>query len=380
MMRKPYLIFALTLVWLWPLQPAAQERAPQAAPGFNPQVAQERGTVRIQGRDNLGDDGPVAPGQEVLLDHPEEMRAFIQNISDYARKLKPNFVVMPLNAQDLLIKNPEEEEENRLAPARTFMKAIDGMVVEGLFYGERKIDRPRNKERLTALLKLIEVAQRSRLRIMVVDYAKSRKIVDQSYKANAKKGFVSFAANAHGLDLAAIPPYPRRPINENPKSVLSLKDVKNFLYLRESLRFGRQDEFAMKMHDTNYDMVIVDVFHGRKPLSKRAVETLKYKKTGGRRLVLAYMNIGTAASYDFYWKKEWREGSPRWINTPLRDDPDRYYVEYWNPEWQKVITGNPKSFLYGIVRQGFDGVLIDGIKAAKYFSGGGEDEEEDSNQ
>ena len=99
-------------------------------------------------------------GQEVLLDHPEEMRAFIQDISSYARRLKPNFAITVLNAQNLLIKNPEEEEENRRAPARTFMKSIDAMVVEGLFFGERRVDQPRNKERLDFLLKQIDIAKR----------------------------------------------------------------------------------------------------------------------------------------------------------------------------------------------------------------------------
>jgi len=130
------------------------------------------------------------------------------------------------------------------------------------------------------------------------------------------------------------------------------------------------------MHDTNYDMVVVEVFHGRRPLSRRAVETLKYKKIGTKRLVLAYMDVGSAAAYHYYWQPGWREGSPAWISAPQRDDPDRYRVEFWQPDWQQVIFGDTNSFTYGLIAQGFDGVVIDGLDTVQYFEGGGEEEEE----
>ena len=178
-----------------------------------------------------------------------------------------------------------------------------------------------------------------------------------------------------GQELNRLPEHPSRPFNENPSSVVSLGQVKNFAQIRESSPFGVQQEFVLKMHDTNYDLIIVDVFHKRIPLSKRAVETLKYKKTGGRRLVLAHVDIGSAASYLFYWKPRWQEGSPLWISAAFPDDPDKYHVEYWRSEWQQIITGNTKSYIYGIIDQGFDGVVLDGMEGYRFFEGGGELEE-----
>ena len=71
------------------------------------------------------------------------------------------------------------------------------------------------------------------------------------------------------------------------------------------------------------------------------------------------------------------EGSPGWISGPVRDDPDRYYVEFWQPEWQKLIYGDTKSYVYGIIIQGFDGVVIEGIEETyRYFERGGEEPEE----
>jgi uncharacterized protein (TIGR01370 family) len=135
------------------------------------------------------------------------------------------------------------------------------------------------------------------------------------------------------------------------------------------------DQFALKMDETNYDMLAVEVFHGRKPLSRQAVETLKYKKIGAKRLVLAYMDIGSAASYYYYWRPEWREGSPSWIVAAMRDDPDRYNVEYWQNEWQQIFVGDTSSYIYGLIAQGFDGVIIDGLEAYTFFEDNNDDEE-----
>ena len=48
-------------------------------------------------------------------------------------------------------------------------------------------------------------------------------------------------------------------------------------------------------------------------------------------------------------------------------------MEYWQPGWKKLIAGDTNSYIYGIIRQGFDGVLIDGLDAYKFFESGGEE-------
>jgi cysteinyl-tRNA synthetase len=145
--------------------------------------------------------------------------------------------------------------------------------------------------------------------------------------------------------------------------------IQNYAVIRNSAPFGLQSEFTLKMHDTNYEAIFVEVLHGGTPLSRQAVETLKYKKLGARRLVLAYMNVGNAASYHYYWGENWTTGYPPWIDEPLAGEPDHYHVKFWNKGWQNIITGNENSYLYGIIAQGFDGVVIDGADAYKYYEG-----------
>jgi cysteinyl-tRNA synthetase len=226
-------------------------------------------------------------------------------------------------------------------------------------------------------LRLAGIAKDNGLPVIVMDYGTDHKTVDESHRLNRKQGFISTTVHAPLAELGSLPPYPKRPFGEDSKSTLSLKDVSTFAYITNSAAFGRESEFAMKMHGTNYDLMVVDVMHGRKPLSKRAVVTLKYKQIGGKRLVFATANIGAAASYRFYWKDTWREGSPDWISAPLRDDPDSHYVQFWRPEWQRLITGDTKSYIYGLVALGFDGVVLEGMEDAyRFFETGGEEEEE----
>ncbi|MEX2451572.1 MAG: hypothetical protein WD407_12005 [Rhodospirillales bacterium] len=341
-----------------PITQLAQQ-APQTPPP---------GRVRIQGRDQEENATPLPALSP--SDPREAMRQFVQSISTYARGRKQNFYIMTEGGLELLIKkNPVDEKI--VASARTYMRSIDGILVNGLFYGGEAFGQPTDPKILETRIPLVNQAKTNGLKVLVIDYAKSPREVDESLKLNLARGFVPFAANTPRTILNDIPNYPSRPVRENPKSILSLKDVRNFLYLRETGKFGRQDEFSLHLHESNYDLVIVDVFHNRAPLSKQAVETLKYKKVGARRLVFAHIDIGTAASYRYYWNARWREGSPVWIKAPVPGDPDRYFVEFWQPEWRRLVSGNPKSYIFGIIAQGFDGVILEGVDAYRFFEGSG---------
>ena len=339
--------------------------------GWTAAYAQTPGTVRAQGRD-VGTGTQEAPSSgpaQPYFDVREEMRKFVQDISAFAKGYDPNFIVVTQNGLELLSKQ-REGDEDRVAPARTYMLSVDAILQEALYYGVPEPDAATKNERREKLLGLADTATKNGVKVLVIDSARSRGAIDDSYRLNRAKAFVPFVADVPASVTNGLPAYPTRPLDENPSSIVSLNSVKNFLYLRDSKPFGRQDEFALALHGTNYDMIVVDVFHGRTPLSKQAVETLKFKKLGARRLVLAYVNIGTAASHRFYWRSRWREGSPIWISAPLPRDPDQYFVEYWRPEWQSIITGNTDSYVYGVIDQGFDGVVLDGIESYRYFEGG----------
>jgi len=317
---------------------------------------------------------PIPTGLSV--DIRQQMRTFIQSISTFAKRHNRNFSVIARGGLELLIKR-DPVEEIRYSPARTYMRSLDGIMVDGLLYGQRIFGEPTSTVLQGRNQQLLSIGKRNGLKVFVVDYGTDPKAIDDAFRRNKAKGYVSTTAHAPMAELSALPPYPARPFDESSKSIVSMKDVSTFAYIANSQGFGRADEFALKMHDTNYDLLIVDVLHGRKPLSRNAVETLKFKKIGARRLVFATVNIGAAASYRYYWKQTWREGSPSWLNAPVRGDPDSHYVQFWRPEWQRLISGDNKSYVYGLIALGFDGVILEGMEETyRFFETGGEEEEE----
>ncbi|MDA0305392.1 MAG: hypothetical protein O3B76_03795 [Proteobacteria bacterium] len=320
--------------------------------------------------------GPLAAPNALQTDLRQQMRMFIQTISAFARRMRPGFSVLTRGGVELIIKR-DPVDETRIFPSRSYIRAIDGVIQEGLFFREKPFSAAPSEERQVKNLLMTGMAKNNGLRVLVVDYGATPQIVDESRKRNTKLGFTSTTLHMPLAGLGSLPPYPSRPFGESSSSINSLKKISNFAIITNSAAYGSPSEFALKMHDTNFDLLIVDVYHGRKPLSRQAVETLKFKKIGARRLVFATMDIGSAASYRYYWKGNWREGFPDWISAPVRDDPDRNYVQYWRPEWQRIITGDAKSYIYGIIRQGFDGVVLEGVEEAyRFFESGGEEEEE----
>lgn len=90
---------------------------------------------------------------------------------------------------------------------------------------------------------------------------------------------------------------------------------------------------------------------------------MQRKPDGGTRIVLAYLSIGEAEDYRFYWQRTWMAAPPPWLGAENPDWPGNYAVRYWAPEWQTQIFGTPGAYLDAIIAAGFDGVYLDRIDA-----------------
>ena len=67
------------------------------------------------------------------------------------------------------------------------------------------------------------------------------------------------------------------------------------------------------------------------------IEELKVKDNGGKRIVIAYLSIGEAEDYRYYWKKKWNKKKPKWIIKENENWEGNYIVKYWSPEWKNII-------------------------------------------
>jgi cysteinyl-tRNA synthetase len=101
------------------------------------------------------------------------------------------------------------------------------------------------------------------------------------------------------------------------------------------------------------------------PFTSDEIAPLKRKQDGSRRLVLAYLSIGEAESYRYYWKPDWQMATnrPSWLGAENQRWPGDFRVDYANPEWQSLIFGTPESYLDRVIAAGFDGVYLDRVDA-----------------
>lgn len=308
------------------------------------------------------------------MDFRESMRQLVQAVSAYGRSLNPNFVIVAQNGLDLVTK-PDPQDDTLLFPARTYIRSINAVLQPNLIKTLQSAD-PKEDPAITAartqLAANAKTAKNLGVDVFNLEFATKATDIDSLYAASAKQGFTPFVAASPVL--GHIPAYPRSAFNANPTSLRDTTQAKNFLYIAHSQGFGVTRDFVQAMSNTNHDVIITNVFHGRVPLSKLEVERLKYKKLGARRLVLAEIDISSAATYDYFWQPGWGQGAPAFINMAFREDPDRYRTLYWDPAWQSVLIGGTASYIYGILDLGFDGVLLKGVDGWRYFESGGEEQ------
>ena len=214
----------------------------------------------------------------------------------------------------------------------------------------------------------MDIAEGHGVEVLVTDYCWTGTFVDDSYSRSAAKRYVSFAADHRELD--NIPAYPERPFNVNTHDVATLAEGKNFLYLLNPGSYANKEQFSAAIQDTDYDVIITDLFfEGVEPFTSEEIATLRSKVGGDTRLLIAYMSIGEAEDYRYYWQQEWESKPPPWLAEENPDWPGNYKVRYWDEQWQSVIFDSDDSYVTRILNAGFDGVYLDIIDAYEYFEG-----------
>jgi cysteinyl-tRNA synthetase len=118
--------------------------------------------------------------------------------------------------------------------------------------------------------------------------------------------------------------------------------------------------------NNHYDLLVVDYSRtggdaGR--FSKADVQRMKQRPSGRPRLVLCYLSIGEAENYRYYWRSQWRPGSPSWVVAENQRWRGNYQVKYWDPGWQGILMGEGASYLKRILEAGFDGIYLDRVDA-----------------
>ena len=294
-----------------------------------------------------------------VRDYRAEMRKFVQEISAYSKGKKSGFIIIPQNGLEIIVSKEGGSIE------KEYINSIDGAGQESIFFGYPKDNSGTPEEMTEYLCSLCDILTGQGKPILSIDYCSGKRLTDISYAQNMQKGYVSFAADKRLL--TNIPQYPKTPHNSNIENIKNLSDAKNFLYLINGNGFSSKDEFINSLKNTNYDLIITDLFQNDSPFTASETAKLKIKNSGASRLLICYMSIGEAEDYRYYWEKHRQHRRPSWLDKENSEWKGNYKVKYWDTEWKSIIFGSDDAYLDRILAAGFDGVYLDIIDAFEYF-------------
>jgi cysteinyl-tRNA synthetase len=278
----------------------------------------------------------------------EKMQDFVVSISNYAKSIDNDFIIIPQNGVELVFSYTEPDEGfNEL-----YMNAIDGVGVEELFYnGTYSPDGKR--------LSMLQEIKKTK-KVMVADYVKDDKDVSDAIDLNHAEGFICFPRISTNYDYLQIPDSTSFP---NTNNINKLNDAQNYLYLISTDNFSSKTDMLDAIAATDFDVVLIDLFFNEVELTHDEINRLKNKANGAERLVIAYMNIGSAEKFRYYWGNNWGLHHPLWIKRKYEGYDDEFWVKFWKDEWQEIIYGNNKSYTKKIIDAGFDGAYLDNVEA-----------------
>lgn len=285
--------------------------------------------------------------------YADAMIDLLADMSVYAKKINPSFAMVTNGGYGLYM---TEFNKNAVSRSKLY-KAMDGILIEEVFTGGTASITSTNMQ------KAIRQAKAGGLAAFNLEYKGTASVIaDKSSKA----GSVWF--NASSYDLNTIPALDANRMNT--ASVTKITQVKNYLALLDQEKYDSKKEYMAALKNNNYDMIFIDAYdpYNDKFLSKADVDSLKVKKNGGKRLVCAYVSVGEAENYRYYWDKDWNKKLPVWIDSENKDWEGNFKVKYWSKDWQQILYGSSDSYMGHVLAAGFDGAYLDVIDAYEYFN------------
>ena len=304
------------------------------------------------------------------------MRDNLLMLIDYAKEQKPNFKIITHEGQELLTKSLWEynlegynlarqkhegiedsfflsrENFNDADPtegtsAYRYLNLVDAVAINNLYCGQGKE---------TA------VTKRHNLGLISIDQCSDDESFDRAIISSVldKKMIYGFTDKEKAFkEILGLPV-----INDSAQNVNEVKDAKNILFAIDDSLYEDKDAFINDLLKTNYDIIVIKpLFRHKQRFSSDDIRSLQFKKNGSRRLLISLMNVSEANPKDYFWKSNWKVGSPAWLVRPSFVEKDSVIAAYWDSNWQELIAKHFKD----IITTGFDGVFFTGIENHQYF-------------
>lgn len=301
------------------------------------------------------------------------MRDNVIMLSHYAKGLNPNFKIIVHDGRELLKKGLWEyhldgyNEARRLgydAKDPSFLARIKNLSPEFQTIGTRTRQYQKNIDSITLnnyFCSKQNYAPDNHLKLISIDKCASEDSFDEAIQDSVGNNALLYAFTDQQYAFKNIKN--QVIINENAKNIENLNDAQNILFLLDTSLYNDKFSFIEDIRNSNFDIVIIPVFFNHQPFDKEEINSLKFKKNGTRRQIIAVFNISETNEDEYYWKSGWKIGAPYWLKRLSFVDKDGILVEYWAPEWKNIIA----KYFKGIVTLDFDGVFLTGLENYHYF-------------
>lgn len=274
------------------------------------------------------------------------------------RELIKEIKIQSRNKKYLILQNGTNIYFNDKVIDLKFLKNIDGVSQESLYYGGEGVDKKTSRKETKELLSNLKNIRLNGKPVFFINYATKKIYKTITKKKMKENNFIGEVVPSYAANQIFIS------INEyNKKDIHSLFHVTNFLYILNPEKFKDKKTYFQVLKNTNYDMLIIEPSINGVFFTKKEIEKLKRKKNGGKRIIIAYFSIGEAEDYRYYWNPKWKKRKPNWI---VKENPNwkgNYIIKYWSPEWKQIIKNYQKK-LDGI---GVDGYYLDTIDTYESF-------------
>jgi len=298
------------------------------------------------------------------------MRTMVIQLGSAAHKA--GLQVMLRNAPELLVKEDiegyweQQHEANQphLKSGEVFtdlMEAIDGMMVDGLYWGNAHYGVATQHGAATPYRQAAEALRQAGRKTFTVEYVKDAQAVEQLHKSATADKLISYADQEGDMSLSSVPS--ARPWDENPDHVAKLSLARNWLPVLDGSKFPNVETMVTALAHTSHDLLVVDPFCRGQGFSYANIAALKTKTFGSRRLVLARLPVGLASQRRWYWNADWQPGNPGFLKQPMPVDPNYWMVNYWSDDWKAIIS----KYFTNLIAIGVDGFLIDAADAYLAF-------------
>ncbi|HHD83930.1 MAG TPA: hypothetical protein ENK93_03540 [Campylobacteraceae bacterium] len=144
---------------------------------------------------------------------------------------------------------------------------------------------------------------------------------------------------------------------------VSARDLQHNLSWVQNWGYWLQDADIDTIAESPYDLMVIDYSRDGTDQTRYSRGDIAKLQAKGK-LVLAYLSIGEAEDYRFYWKAGWHKGRPAFLGGENPDWPGNYKVKFWYKKWWNKAL---KPYLDKILAAGYDGVYLDLIDAYWYW-------------